>query len=252
MTGFILNKRYKGLITKRNILVAITAFILISASAIFYAYARTWNKTEIEFGLLIDEQIVYRSTYGESPTFAIWIEDPESARIQTIYVTYRAALGDWEGKADVPVALPRWFEIDRVEQENRERLKNKIPERLAITGATPQPGYFSTRVRVEPGSEWICWIEVNLAGDYNESFPEYDPVAMTHDEYGTGQPALLYRAEIVAEEGNIKVPEIAGMLVNESGEGFELKPMKGITTAADIFSEIYIRVVKPKPRIIGN
>jgi hypothetical protein len=157
--------------TKRNILIAITAFLLIAASAIFYAYARTWNKTEIEFSLVIDEQIVYRSTYGESPTFAIWLEDPESGRTQTIYVTNRAALGDWEGKADVPVALPRWFEIDRAEQQSKGQLNTEIPERLAITGATPPPGYFSTRVRVEPGSEWICWIEVNLAGDYNESFP---------------------------------------------------------------------------------
>jgi hypothetical protein len=239
-------------VNKRNILIAITAFIVIVASAIVFAYSRTWNKTEIEFSLVIDEEIVYRSTYGESPTFAIWLEDPETGRTQTIYVTNRAAMGDWEGKADVPVALPRWFEIDRAEQQSKEQLNTEVPGRLAITGATPQPGYFSTRVRVEPGSEWICWIEVNLAGDYNESFPEYDPVAMIYDEWGTGQPALLYRAEIIAEEGNMKIPEIAGMLVNGAGAGFELKPTEGITTAKDIFSEIYIRVVKPNPRIIGN
>jgi hypothetical protein len=242
----------KVIVTKRNILLVAAVFFLIAASSIFYAYARTWNKTEIEFGFVIDEQIVYRSTYGESPTFSIWLEDPESGRTQTIYVTNRAALGDWEGKADVPVALPRWFEIDKAEQEMKFKMDNKVPERIAITGATPQPGYFSTRVRVEPGSEWICWIEVNLAGDYNESFPEYDPVAMTYDEWGTGQPALLYRAEIVAEEGNMRVPEIAGMLTINPEKGVELKPLEGITTARDIFSDIYITVARPKPRIIGR
>ncbi len=239
-------------ITRRNILLIIAVFFLIAASAIFYAYARTWNKTEIAFFLNIDEQIVYRSTYGESPTFAIWIEDPKSGRTQTIYVTHRAAFGDWEGKTDVPVALPRWFEIDKAEQQRKAKMDNEVPERIAITGATPQPGYFSTRARVDPGSRWICWIEVNLAGDYNESFPEYDPVAMTYDEWGTGQPALLYRAEIIAEEGNMKVPEIAGMLKIDPEKGVELKPLEGITTAKDIFSEIYITVSRPKPRIIGR
>jgi hypothetical protein len=235
-------------ITKRNVLISLLAFFLIAGSAIIYAYARTWNKTEIEFKLHIDEQIVYRSTYGESPTFAIWIEDPQTARTQTIYVTSRAALRDWEGKADVPVALPRWFEIDNAEKLNK--MENELPERLAITGATPRPGYFSTRVRVNPGSHWICWIEVNLAGDYNDTYMEFDPVAMTHDEYGTGQPALLYRTEITAEEGNIKVPEIAGMLVIDPEKGVRLKAPEGITTAKKIFSELSVEVVRPKPRII--
>lgn len=237
-------------ITKRNVLIILTAFLLIAGSAIFYAYARTWNKTDIEFNLHINKQIVYRSTYGESPTFAIWIEDPKSGLIQTIYVTSRAAMGEWEGKVDVPVALPKWFEIDKTEQDRKSKMDNEVPDRLAITGATPQPGYFSTRVRVHPGSEWICWIEVNLAGDYNDTYMEYDPEAMTYDEWGTGQPALLYRAEITAEEGNMVVPDIAGMLIIDPEKGVELRPLEGITTAKEIFSEISIQVVKPKPRII--
>ncbi len=233
-------------ITKKNIAVVSIALLLITGSVVFYAFAKTWNKAELEFNIHINEQIVYQSAYGESPTFAIWIEDPATGQVQTIYVTNRAANNDWAGKSEVPVALPRWFEIEK----SRNQINNDIPEQIIVSGATPKPGYFSTRVRVTPGSDWICWIEVNLAGDYNDTYKEYDPVAMTSDEYGTGQPALLYRAEITANDGSNVEPDIAGMLVVDSEKGTVLKPLEGITTAKEVFDEIRIIVVKPKPKLI--
>ena len=39
------------------------------------------------------------------------------AFVQTVFVTKRAALGDWEGKASVPVALPKWFEVYKSENQ---------------------------------------------------------------------------------------------------------------------------------------
>jgi hypothetical protein len=206
----------------------------------------TWNKTELEFNIHINEQIVYQSAYGESPTFAIWIENPANGQIQTIYVTNRAANNDWAGKSEVPVALPKWFEIEK----SKGQMANEIPEQMIISGATPKPGYFTTRVKVTPGSEWICWIEVNLAGDYNETYKESDPVAMTVDEFGLGQPALLYKARITAIAGNQAEPEIEGMLLLEPGRGAVLKPVEGITTAAEVFDEMVIEVVNPKPKLI--
>jgi hypothetical protein len=103
---------------------------------------------------------------------------------------------------------------------------------------------------VRPGSKWICWIEVNLAGDFNDTFKEYDEVAKTSDDYKTGQPALLYKASISAVEGNKAMPDIAGMCLLDPEKGVEIQPLNGITTATGIFDEISIAVVKPKPRII--
>ena len=71
---------------------------------------------------------------------------------------------------------------------------------MAITGATPKADYFSLRIEVEPGSEWICWMEMNLAGDFNDAFPEVDLKTLREDEFN-GQPALLFRADVKASEG---------------------------------------------------
>jgi len=237
-------------IKKRTIIFTLTVLLLLAGGIVFFAFARTWNKTDIEFRIHINEKLVKESTFGEPPTFAIWLEDPETGLTRTIFVTNRAGLGDWEGKTAVPVALPKWFQVNEAEKQSKSRPDNKIPEQLTISGATPKPGYFSTRARVSPGSSWICWIEVNLAGDFNETYKEYDEVAKTSDEYKTGQPALLYKATLTASEGIKVKPEIAGMCMLDPEKGAVIQPASGITTATGIFDEISIAVVKPKPRII--
>jgi len=237
-------------ITKRTITIIFLTSLFIAGCLVLYAFARTWNKTDIDVRIHINEKLVRESTFGESPTFAIWLEDPETGMTQTVFVTSRAGLNDWEGKADVPVALPRWFEVDKIEKQHEKKLRNEIPEQLTITGATPKPGYFNTRVRVAPGSKWICWIEVNLAGDFNDKYLEYDVVNKTSDEFKTGQPALLYRAEIEASVGNKANPVIQGMCMLDSLNEVHVQLPEGITTASDIFDEISLKVTKPKPRII--
>jgi len=92
---------------------------LIIAVLVIFAFARTWNKTELEFLIHINEELVQQSVFGESPTFAIWMEDPDKGKTYTAYATRRIATGDWEGKLDVPVALPLWSEIFKAEKNNR-------------------------------------------------------------------------------------------------------------------------------------
>ncbi len=230
---------------KVRLLTLLLSGLFICGGLVFYAYSRTWGKTEIEFRIHINEKLVLQSVYGESPTFAIWIEDPDTKERKTIFVTNRAGVNDWEGKADVPTALPAWDSMKSKETEGDQTGMDVD----AVTGATPRPGYFTTRVRVSPGSKWICWIEMNLAGDYNEHYPELDEKSKTTDEYGTGQPALVYKAGIEAEIGNSVVPEVAGMsILNEEGE--IVRPVEGITSALDVFDEIVVAVVKPKPKIL--
>jgi hypothetical protein len=235
----------------RKFSIAIVTLVLIASGIILYAYSGTWNKTDLEFKIKIDPQTVYRSVYGESPTFAIWIEAPESGQTQTVYVTRRAAEEDWEGKSEVPAAIPKWFEVRDIERESRIKLNNHSANWQPVTSPTPQPGYFTVRINVPPGSAWVCWIEVNLAGDYNETYREFDEETLTYDEYKTGQPPLLYKAEIIAEEGNRTEPEIIGMsVIDPEKRTVMVQPLRGITTAKDIFEEIIITVEKPKPRIL--
>jgi hypothetical protein len=237
-------------ISKRTIFYALAIGILLTGGLILFAFSRTWNKTDIEFRIHINEKLVQESTFGEPPTFAIWLEDPNTGVTRTVFVTNRAGQGDWEGKTAVPVALPKWFEVNEAEKKLKNSPDNTGPEQLAISGATPKPGYFSARARVSPGSKWICWIEVNLAGDFNDTFKEYDEVAKTSDDFKTGQPALLYKAAITAMEGDQVKPDIAGICILDPEKGVMVQPDEGITTAKDIFDEISIVVVKPKPRII--
>lgn len=236
----------------RKILTLSVPLVIIFGGIVLYAYRGTWGKKDIEFRIHINEQLVLESAFGESPTFSIWLEDPSTGSKQTVFVTRRAAVGDWEGKAEVPVALPQWFEVYKIENETKNLPNFEKPASLAVTGATPKPGYFITRARVNPGSKWICWIEVNLSGDYNEYYQEYNQVTKIEDKYGTGQPALLYRAKFEAVEGAVITPDIFGMCVPGSPDGNLIQPLKGITTATQIFDEISITVVKPNPKIIDT
>ena len=233
-------------------LIILISIITATAIIVLYAYRGTWGKADVEFRIHINEQLVQESAFGEPPTFAIWLEDPSTGNKQTVFVTRRAALGDWEGKAEVPVALPQWFEVYKAENETKDLPNFEKQASLAVTGATPKPGYFVTKARVDAGSKWICWIEVNLSGDYNESYEAYNQVEKTEDEFGTGQPALLYKAELEAVEGIILTPEIAGICVVNSPDGNLVQPLKGITTATRIFDEISIAIVKPNPKILDE
>lgn len=231
----------------RKLLFRILVLIIIFVGGlVLFAYSRTWGRTELEVSIHINEQLVLQSVYGESPTFAIWIEDTESGDAQTIFVTNRAGLDDWEGKAEVPEALPAWKKSAQKQSEISDLGKGID----ATTGATPKPGYFITRVPVEPGSKKICWIEMNLAGDYNEFYKQFDEISKKTDEYGTGQPAIVYKAEIEIIEGNNAIPDVAGMSILSNGSEVDILPVAGITSAFDVFDEIKIAVVKPKPKLI--
>jgi hypothetical protein len=159
-------------------------------------------------------------------------------------------VGDWEGKAEVPSALPCWFEVYKRENQTRELPGVEKQAPVTVTGATPEPGYFITRARVKTGSTWKCWIEVNLSGDYNDQYQEYNQEAKTIDAFGNGQPALIYSALIDAAEGSLVTPLIAGMCIPDFQGDNLIRPLKGITTADSIFDEISIALLKPNPSII--
>jgi len=167
----------------RKLLFIILSLVIIIAAVVLYAYRGTWGKVDLEFRIHINEELVQQSVFGEPPTFAIWLEDAENGINQTLFVTRRAAVGDWEGKARVPVALPVWFQVYQEENVVDDLPTFEKPAPLAITGATPRPGYFTTRARVDPGSRWICWIEMNLSGDYNDYYQEYNQMSLVTDNH---------------------------------------------------------------------
>jgi hypothetical protein len=236
-----------GLKRKYLVLSGVAAFLAIAGMIASFAVWRTRNRVQVEFNIHINKEAIYLSTYSEPPQFAVWLENPANGQCRQVFVTYRVSRGDWEGKADVPVALPRWKAVFR-----DGNAQDRQSDADAVSGATPKVDYFRARAEVRPGSEWICWIEMNLAGDYNEYYPQFNRITKEEDEFACGQPSLLYRAEIKADQGLEYTAAATFMSLWENGVNTLLPVDETITTATDVFDEISIRIVKPKPVIINK
>ncbi len=240
-------RKYKRLV----IILLLTGLVIIIILAAI-VIGRTWGRTVVQVDIHQNKDLIYLSTFSEPPQFAIWLENPETKEYKTVFVTHRVAVGDWEGKANVPVALPLWFQTFRGPSSAHKSGGSQSDSDLAITGATPKADYFSIRVEVKPGSKWTCWIEMNLAGDFNDAFPEFDIETLKEDEFSNGQPALLYKAEITADEGMKFVPVLTGQATWNNGEVKFGPVSEGVTTAKNVFDEISISVSKPKPKLIDK
>ena len=148
--------------------------------------------------------------------------------------------------------MPQWFKLFRGNGKPVKESGSSKRSDMAITGATPKEDYFSIRVEVKPGSQWICWIEMNLAGDFNDSFPEFNLQTLKEDEFSCGQPALIYKAAITAAEGMKFTPVLSGQSVWEKGNA-SIEPVSdGVTTAKEVFDKIQISVIRPKPKLIDK
>ena len=218
---------------------------------ISFLYFKTQGRLQVQFDIHQNKEAIYLSTFAEPPQFAIWLEDPDTGNMETVFVTGRVSKGDWEGKKNVPVALPRWYNIFKGHHK-ADRSKDDEKHTLAVTGATPKEDFFSVRVEVPPGSSWNCWIEMNLAGDFNEAFPEFNEQTLIEDEFSCGQPALLFKAEITAVDGLVIEPELVSQSIWEDGIN-RIEPVSpGVTTARKVFDQISISVQKPKVKLIED
>ena len=235
-------------LNKKSAFVFVICLVIVAGAIAGFVIWRTKDRVQVEFNIHINQNVIYLSTYSEPPQFAIWLENPQNGRCQQVFVTYRVSRGDWEGKSDVPVALPRWKDIFR----DGGAYNVRSDEEIAISGATPKDEYFRVRAEVQPGSEWICWIEMNLAGDYNDFYPQFNRLTLQEDEFACGQPALLYRTEIKADEGLSYEPVATSMSLWE-GDRNKLIPVdETMTTAKDVFDEISVVIIKPKPVILNK
>ncbi len=235
---------------KKRLIAGGASIVVLFVIVMGWELISTCGRTQLQVNIHQNKELIYLSTFAEPPQFAVWLEDPETQQRMTVFVTHRVAVGDWEGKANVPVALPRWFELFKV-NESGQADAEKVPP-LAVTGATPKDDYFSVRAEVKPGSRWICWVEMNLAGDFNDAFPREDIQNFQVDEFSNGQPALLFKAQVTAEEGQAFNFELAGQSVWENGETRVEPVSDGITTAKDVFDIMNIEVIQPKPKLVDK
>ncbi len=129
---------------KRVIMLFAVALLLVFVLAAI-AVSKTWGRTMFQIDIHQNKKLIHLSNFAEPPQFAIWLENPVTGELKSVFVTHRTAKGDWEGKANVPVSLPLWFKLFR-ENNSQEKLTSSDKKSdMAITGATPKSDYFSIK-----------------------------------------------------------------------------------------------------------
>ena len=224
--------------------VVLTTILLIPAIPMAAGEDNNSKTVQLLFTMMQDHDLIDISDYGEPPQFAIWLENPETKDVRTVFVTHRTATGDFDGRVSCPLSLPAWIGIFRKEFNRKGFPRPWEPANDAITGATPKKKKIKVTTEVPVGSRWNYYIEMNLGGDFNNFYPSrirnYGP-----DKYGNGQPSLIFKGTIQANIGQTSTPSIIGR-TDQIYFKTEVNPsLDGIDSAKDVFYDILIKCEKP-------
>jgi hypothetical protein len=200
------------------------------------------NTVVLEFSMNVDRQIYKYSDFGEPPQLAVWLEQPVTGKIRTVWVARRSGRRLWKGKVECPTALPFWE--SRHKKEKSEFQHRGLLERLvdAISGATPKGGVFKVNVTVPRGGKWDYYIEMNVSGDYNVHFPSRLENG-TPDPEGNGQPSLVYKGQIEARPNASDSPVLTGRTNQWVAVDTVIPDLTGITSAKKVLSNIKVFVL---------
>lgn len=207
--------------------------------------AKKNNKAEqtLFFSILQDRDIYEESDHGESPQFAIWLENKETGDIRTVFVTHRTGTGNFVGKVECPVSLPAWIGAFRKETGREDLPTPHNPMSDAVTGATPKTDKIELKFNVPTGSKWYYFIEVNVSTDYNATFASVLPDGMI-DSQGNGQPSIIYRGEISGTPGDSSTPTLIGRTEQMYFSPEINHNLDGIGNAKEVFKEMKITCIE--------
>ena len=218
-------------------------FLLLATCTAGDIFNEVVNSDEVilEFKIHQEQSIYKESIYGEPPQFAIWLEDVNTRKIQTVVVTRKTGTGDFEGKARVPVALPAWIEAFRREtgRDDFPTPDHPVTDHDIISRPTPKISEFSYQIRVSEDLKWRYYVEVNVAGDFTSEFSSLDDNGAP-DRHGNGQPSIVYRGEIISTPGNRSTPDLIGRTRQMYFSPEIIPDLKNIGSAQKVFREIKV------------
>ena len=241
-------------------LILLSLLFLVTSGALSPVLAQSDSDkdqlTDVRFSFDIDRNAYGSTVYRSPPQWAVWIESPDGETVRTLWVTRCTAQSTWRGKTSCPTALPHWTHRynETTGTEGPPTLDNPLPD--AVSRPTPmvEPkgttfpaasidrwDRFRETVALPEGSEWNYFIEVNVSGDYNETFLQETPEGVK-DVPGNGQPAIVYRGRITvgADPAKIDPPEIVGRS-DQYDSDMTLEPANDeITTAREILANISV------------
>ena len=171
------------------------------------------------------------------PSYAIWIEEPNSGKIRTMYVTAKAGQNKWILADSRPESLPVWYGVQKKESAG---YSSKVD---AVSGAT-QSG--ETAVIYWPlplellNKQVEIYLEANNSFDYNAYYSKNETAAGYSG--ANGQPSLVWKATLFLTDTDIEgvEPDIIGH-GHALGEDHNLYPdVSRITSARETFQYIGI------------
>lgn len=180
------------------------------------------------------------------PQFAIWLTDLDTNYIGTLFCTHKIAREGWvmnHGNRRKE-ALPFWAHCRGVQEADGLFLPTKkTPLTDAVSGATPREDY---ALRYEPGSRkhFLIFAEFNHSTDFNETYPKQarpEASGYSGGKEGSGQPALVYRAEIDLESSSKEwVLQLAGHSSPDGSDGKLYPGLAGIGSALGIVKKVVV------------
>jgi len=82
-------------------------------------------------------------------------------------------------------------------------------------------------------------LEVNVSGDYNETFPEILKDG-TRDEHGNGQPSVIFEGQIKATPGQRSAPRLIGRTKQTESVSHVIRDLEGISLPRNLLSKIEV------------
>jgi hypothetical protein len=197
-----------------------------------------WETVVMTFRLELNRQVYEDSTWGDPPQLAIWLRNQADQSIRTVLVTYRTATCDWIGKVECSVALPYWVTFFNKQTGTHGPPRWDSPAADAITFATPIASLAAV-VEVPRGTRWRYFVEVNVSGDFNKSFPSFSAEGFS-DRYGNGQPSLVYHGYIEAADDSASRPELLGRTEQYKAIDYLIEDLESITSAKNLLKKVYV------------
>ena len=205
-----------------------------------------WQNPEeanLQFDIELNQEMYRLSNFGEPPQMALWLESLDSSEVRTLWVSNRLARGVWVGKVVCPTALPYWISRRDIESDGGlPSFLKPLPD--GITGATPKET-LKVYASVEPGSEWRYYLELNVSGDYNESFKS-STLSGSPDPDGNGQPSLVYSGFVRAVQGWSDTAKVVGRTEQMIATTEVIPEMEGFTTADKVLKIFKVTSITPR------
>jgi len=195
-------------------------------------------------------------TIKSPPQIAVWLEDSKGNYVETLFVSRKTATQKWskapkdktpKDKIRRQESLPYWAHARGVQYADGLYLPTKeepLPD--SITSASPKGDFILNTKMAEDLKQFRILVEINASLDFNEYYPE--DAGMEDDNYsggewGSGQPALIYSAEIdLHRAGQNYALQPIGHSSPDGSNGNIYQDLTGLTTARDLVREITVAI----------